>query len=348
MRIGAFYVGREVFLNSVAHYITAMTIQFAVIFNMAFIVIGGHVHSCFTLGYGRGSQVGRAFDKIEFWEELVIQDEPCQSHARSQSLGEGAGVNNEVFRIHGNERSDFFAFETEIAVGVIFEYRNFIPGYDFHELFTAFQAHAAAGRVLIVRNDVDEFNFLFGSEDFFQFFRNDAVIIGGNFDIFRLFEIKSADSAEVRRAFAENNVTFVQEYAAGNIETLLGTGNDHDVLRIYLFHAHGLVHTVHAVSNSLTETHETKGRTILHSAGAIFFSNFDSDFGQFFQRESLRCRKAAGERNDIRLSGQSQQSTNVGRFHFCQNFRKTDCHKKSLLYYYGGRKSCPGLPYISA
>ena len=251
-----------------------------------------------------------------------------------------------MLRVHGNQRSDFFAFETEVAIGVIFEYRDFILGHQFHQFLSAFQGHAAAGGVLVVRDDIDEFDIRCGFQIFFQFFGDDAVVVSRYFDVFRLFEIKSADSAQVSRAFAEDDVAFVQEDTAGDVETLLGTGNDHDVLGFHFVHAHRLVHSVHAVSDSLTQAHEAQGRAVLHSAGAIFLADFDSYFGQFFQRESLRSRQAACEGNDIRLSSQRQKGSQVRRSHLFKYIRKTNCHsnlsfqnRRSPLIYMGNTDS---------
>ena len=326
MRIGAFDILREVFFDGIAHDITAMSIQLAVVLNVAFEVIVLHVHSDFTLGDGWSSKVGGAFDEIHLREDLIIANHPCESHAGSQCLGEGAGVHDEVFRIHGDERSDLFAFETQIAVGVVFEDRDLILGDEFHHFLAAFEGHAAAGRVLVVRNDVDEFDIRGGFQIFFQFFRNDAVIIGRDFDVSWLFEIKGTDSAEVGRAFTENDVVFVQEDTTGNVKTLLRAGDDHDVLGFDLFHSHRHVHFVHAISDGFTQAEEAERRAVLHGAGAIFFTDLDSDFGEFLQREGLRSRQTACEGNDIRLRGQSQQGTKVGRTHVFEYIRKTNCH----------------------
>ena len=293
---------------------------------MAFEIIVFHVHSNFTLGDAWCGKVGGAFDEIHLCKDFIVAYEPCQSHARSQCLGEGAGIDDEVLRIHRNERSDFFAFKAQVAVRVIFEYRDFILGNDFHKFLAAFQGPADTGRVLVVRDDVDEFDFVGCCENLVQFFRDHALIIGRNFDEFRLFESECTDSAQVGRAFNENDIVLVDEYASGDVKTLLGASGDHDVLRIDFIHAHRTIHTVHAVGNSLAKSHETEGRAVLHSAGAVFFSDFDCNFSQFFQRKCSRSWETAGKGNNVRLSGKSQQWTKVGAFHLRQYFRKVNSH----------------------
>ena len=75
----------------------------------------------------------------------------------------------------------------------------------------AFKAPGAAGRVLEIRNYINEFAVRGSGKNFIQFFRNQAAVIGRNFYKFRLVSIESVQRAEVGRAFAQNNVTGVKE-----------------------------------------------------------------------------------------------------------------------------------------
>ena len=333
MRISALHVFREILLDRFAHRVAALCVERAVFLDVPFEVIIFHVHRAFPLGGARRGQVGRALHEIDLRHDLVIRHEPCETHARSERLGERAGINDEVFRVHGDERIDLFPFEAEIAVRIIFDHRDLILRRESHESLTAFQRPTDARGVLVIRDDIDEFHTIRRFEELLQFFRDHAFAVRGDFHEFRLIQLERVDRAQVGRAFDEDDVILVEEDTADDVEALLRTGGDDHILRFHLVHAHGAVHAVHAVGDILTELHEAHGRAVLHGASAVFFTDFHRAFRHFLQRKRLRSRQAAGERNDLRLRRQSEQRTEIRVFDCFQSAGKTNCHKTSLLYF---------------
>ena len=163
----------------------------------------------------------------------------------------------------------------------------------------AFKAPGAAGRVLEIRNYINEFAVRGSGKNFIQFFRNQAAVIGRNFYKFRLVSIESVQCAEVGRTFAQNNIAGVKEQFACKIKALLAAGGNKNIVRVNF----GMVFIFHAFGNFSAQGRAAFGSCVLQQLTAFFFYQVMGNFGNFFNREQFRCGQAACKRDNIRLCG---------------------------------------------
>ena len=170
---------------------------------------------------------------------------------------------------------------------------------NFHKGLAAFHGPGTAGGVLEVRNYIDEFAVRSGLQNFVQLCRNQAAVIGGNLHEFRLVSVEGIQSAQIGGAFAQNYVTGVQEELTSEVQALLGTGGNQNVIRVNL----GVIFVSHAFSNFSAQGGTTFGGCILQQLTTFLQHQVMRNLGNFFNGEQLRSRQTASKGDDIRFCG---------------------------------------------
>ena len=198
--------------------------------------------------------------------------------------------------------------EAQLAAGVILNDGDLIAVDDLHELMTAIQIPGAAGGVLEIGDDVDHLHALGGGQDLLQLLHDHAAVIGGNFDELGLAGLERVDSAQIGGAFQQNHVAGVQEHAGREVQTLLRTGGDEDVILVGV----DIVLGQHTLGDLLAQAGEALGGGILQSLAAMLLQDGDRGLHHLLHGEQLRCGHAAGKGNDVGLCGELQQLTDLG------------------------------------
>ena len=199
------------------------------------------------------------FDFDEFAENIFMSSYPAKTQTGAEYFGESAKEHYQAFGIHGFQGRQDFAFKTQFAVRIIFQYRQVVFINNFHKFLTAFHRPGTTSRVLEVRNYIDEFAVRSGFQNFVQFFRQQTAIIGRNFYEGRFISVESVKCAQVGGAFAQNNIARVQEQFACKIEALLGTSGNQNFIRVNI----GVVFICHTFRNFSTQGRTTFGGCVL-------------------------------------------------------------------------------------
>ena len=258
------------------------------------------------------------FDFDKFAKQTFFCCYPTKTQARAEHFGESAKEHYQAFGIHGFQGRQDFAFKAQFAVGVIFQYGQVVFINNFHKFLTAFHRPGTTSGILEVRNYIDEFAVRSGFQNFVQLFRQKAAIIGGNFYKSRFISVESVECAQVRGAFAQNNIARIQEQLASKVKALLGTGGNQNFIGVYV----GMIFICHTFRNFSTQGRTTFGGCILQQLATFFEYQVMGNFSNFFNREQFRCRQTTSKGNDIRLCSQFQKFANFGRLHAFHTFRK--------------------------
>ena len=169
----------------------------------------------------------------------------------------------------------------------------------------AVEIPGAAGGVLEIGDDIDHLNALSRREDLLQLIHNHAAVVGGHFDKARLAGLERVDRTEVGRALQQDNVARVQEDAGGEVQTLLRTGGDQNVVGVGM----DVVLGEHALGNLLAQTGKALGGGILQRLATVLLEHRLGSCHHLLHGEELRGRQAAGKRNNVGLRSQFQQLT---------------------------------------
>ena len=126
-----------------------------------------------------------------------------------------------------------------------------------------------------------------------------AAVIGRNLDKLRLIGLKGAYCTEIGRAFHKYDVTWVNEKAGTEVQTLLAAGGDENVLCVGMY----AVFLRKTLGYLLPEREVALGRAILKRGAAILPQHRRCGFKRVFDREQLRRGHTAGKRNNLRAGG---------------------------------------------
>ena len=305
-----FHFLRECFFHSFQHNVTSLTIYVFDFFNVFVQIV--HIQESVSdqLVDCGGLQVSTLFDEVVFHQVFFGCTDPADTQTRSQDLGACAQEYNQIFCIQGFQGRHVCTFETQFAVRVVFDYRDFISVNDIHEFMTSFQRPCFTCGVLEVGDNVDHFYVFCCSQDFFQFFCDHTVIISRNFDESGFTSFECVYSTQVGRAFQQNNVAGVQEDTSGEIQTLLRTACDQNVIDVCV----DTVFRFHSSNDFFTQRRQTFCGCILQSNLTNFVHNFDTSLFNAFTREQFRSGHTTGKGDDVGFGCQRQQFSNFGTF----------------------------------
>ena len=173
---------------------------------------------------------------------------------------------------------------------------------------TAIQIPGAAGGVLEIGNDVDHLHALGGGQDLLQLVHDHAAVIGGNFDELGLTGLERIDGAQVGGALQQHDVTGVQEHTCGEIQTLLGTGGDEDVILVGV----DIVLGQHTLGDLLAQAGEALGGGILQRLAAMLLQDGDRGLHHLLHGKQLGRGHTAGKGEYVGLCRQLQKLADLG------------------------------------
>ena len=275
-----------------------MTIQCADFSNVFIKVISIHISICYTLVEVGGVEISALFDFDEFAENIFVSSYPTKTQTGAEYFGESAKEHYQTFGVQRFQGRQDFAFKTQFAVRIIFQYRQVVFINNFHKFLTAFHRPGTTSRVLEVRNYIDKFAVGSGFQNFVQFFRQQTAIIGRNFYEGGFISVESVECAQIRGAFAQNNVARVQEQFASKVEALLGTSGNQNFIGVNI----GVVFISHTFRNFSTQGRTTFGSCVLQQLATFLQNQVMGNFSNFFNGEQFRCRQTTSKGNDVRLS----------------------------------------------
>ena len=173
---------------------------------------------------------------------------------------------------------------------------------------TAVQIPGAAGGILEIGDDVDHLYPLGGGQDLLQLVHDHAAVIGGNFDELGLTGLERIDGAQVGGALQQHDVTGVQEHTCGEIQTLLGTGGDEDVILVGV----DIVLGQHTLGDLLAQAGEALGGGILQRLAAMLLQDGDRGLHHLLHGKQLGRGHTAGKGEYVGLRRQLQQLADLG------------------------------------
>ena len=259
------------------------------------------------LADGGSLQGSSLLHEVVLGQDLIVSADPAQAVAGGQDLGEGAQVDDQTLGVQALQSGHILTLEAQLAVGVILHHGDLILVHDVHELVAALQIPGAAGGILEIGNDVDHLHLFGGGQDLLQLFHDHAAVIGGDLDELRLAGLESVHGAQVGGALQQHHVAGVQEHTGGEIQALLRTGGDQDMVGVGV----NIVLGQHTLGNLLTQARETLGSGVLQGGAAILLEDGDGGFHHLLHGEQLGGGHTAGKGNNVGLCGELQQLTDL-------------------------------------
>jgi hypothetical protein len=181
----------------------------------------------------------------------------------------------------------------EFAVRVVFHDGEAALHGDLVQCAAAFRAQGSAGRILEIRDDVDEAG-LDPAGELVHRFWDDAIVVGGDRLESRLEALEGLDGREIGRVLREHEVVRIQEDLPDQIEGLLGTRGDEDIVRGTRDAA-----GTHLGRDPLAEGGNSVGDAILECAWPDLREHALGGKADIVNREKLWRRQAAGEGDNL-------------------------------------------------
>lgn len=111
------------------------------------------------LDEGRSAEICGLFDGDELVENILVADDPANPEAGNEYLRESAKYDDLLGSIEFVKHWRVFPLETELTVRAVFHDENVIFMGNCQNLTSACLRHRNTGRVLEIRNGVNEFWF---------------------------------------------------------------------------------------------------------------------------------------------------------------------------------------------
>jgi hypothetical protein len=163
----------------------------------------------------------------------VRRQRPADAQSRGERLRERPEV-DDVLLVHRAQRGVDLPVETEQPVRVVFDDEDARFGADVDDLGASFDRERHAGRVVEVRDRVEELDAFARTPT-----RVDRVpeplwpqpvVVHGHVHDLRLIGRERTERADVGGPLGEHHVTRIAEEPGGHVQRHLGTDRDHDVV----------------------------------------------------------------------------------------------------------------------
>jgi len=235
-------------------------------------------------------EVSRLLGLHEFEVDGLGGDDVAQAHARCEDLRERAHVEHAV-RVERAQRRQGIAGVAQLAVRIVFDQQHaefFRAG---HQGLAALQRQAAAGRVLEVRDGVEEARA--GSQLGRERFGQQALVIAGHRRVRRLEQRERLQGAQIAGCFHQDLALRVDEHLAQQVQPLLRAGRDE----------HARSRGAMTLGNPFTQRGQPLGRAVLQCGLRIVREHAGARRLDRLDREGDRRRQAAGERDHLGALG---------------------------------------------
>ena len=185
---------------------------------------------------------------------------------------------------------------------VVFENEQVVARGGVQQRAAARHRHEHASRVLEVRRDVDEARPLPRRRQprhrVVESVDGHPVVVLRNPDELRLKIVERRDRAAVGRKLHEHDVAGIDQRASGQVEALLRSGRDDDLVD------RGRHPARRELRNDLIDQRPiATRRTVLQGVRIVPFEQLRADRAQLFPREHLRCGIPGGKRDQVGHAG---------------------------------------------
>ena len=126
-----------------------------------------------------------------------------------------------------------------------------------------------------------------------------------------LIRPESLQGAQIRRQAADDDIARIDEHTGNQVERLLRSGRDLDVLDRNVQILVPLIE----LGNLLAQGKDTLRRAILQGGVPFGIENILHDGLQLLQRKCFRIRKTSGKRDDLGAGGYAEQIADLGPAH---------------------------------
>ena len=256
----------------------------------------------------RRAEVGRLLGHDETVDDVVGSDHPAEAEARDESLGEGT-EHDDPLGIHRIHRRKAFSRETDVLVRRILDDQQIVFLGHLHGVFALIEGHRLTRRVLEVRDRIEEFRLLARRTENVAGFVKAAVVTQAV--RLPLIRPEGLERAQIGRKTADHHVARIDEHAGDQVEGLLRSRRDHNILDgnvkpFFAFVEFGYL---------LAERNDTVGGTVLEGGIALLVEHFLHNGFEIFQREGFRIGEATGKGDDFGAGRDAEQVTDLGAAH---------------------------------
>src|SRR5215469_13391088 len=182
------------------------------------------------LGQSRGVQVELLFDQSQLLDQRTGAHYPSHPQARKSYLREAAYMDYDPVFIQGLERRDRRAVISELAVDVIFDYRDAVLDRQIDKLAAIGKAGRHAGRILEGRYRIKQFGSM-SRKRLLDHIEIDAFIAHGNWHESLTSSTKDTEGAGIGRVLYGDGVPWLDERALQQAQRLLAPVRNQDFVR---------------------------------------------------------------------------------------------------------------------
>ena len=132
-----------------------------------------------------------------------------------------------------------------------------------------------------------------------------AVVVAGHAEVFRTVDVERLERAEIGGRLDQDAIAGVDQQLADEVERLLGTGGDHDVLGLRLDAVAGSVPRDH-----LAQRLVTFGGAILQGLVGILVEHCGAGLAETLHGKNIGSWQASGEGDDLRVLSNLEKFAN--------------------------------------
>jgi len=212
-----------------------------------------------------GTEIGRLLRDLEFFADRGRGKDPAATQSGREHFRERAKVDDAAVVIRGLDRSRVGVVDVhQLAVRIVFDDEKVVLRGQVQDRSAPRLRHQPSRWILKIRDHVEQLR-LRPRRHFVERLRHDPVVILRHAGEFRAAGIKRRRPADVRRQFDEHNVAGIKKRMRDQVERLLRSRRDDDVLsrRVDLSFAA-------EAGDELTETGKAARRTVLQRNIASF------------------------------------------------------------------------------
>jgi hypothetical protein len=246
----------------------------------------------------RGAQIALLLAEVHLLLHGAGRDGPADADPGGEDLRERAEVDDERAAVKRPQRRQRVALVAQEAVRVVLEHQQLALVRDLDEALAPRQRQRHAGRVLEVRDRVDELRAPALAVEPLEHLleRVDAHAVAVHLDLHDVGLVggERRYRAGVCRRLGDDHVAWVDQRLADEVDHLLAAGRDQHVRGVDL----GLLGG-HHLRDALRNAAHALGRRVLQCPRAALRGDVAEDRGEALGGERARVGQPAGERNHL-------------------------------------------------
>ena len=215
-------------------------------------------------------------------------DRPAEPEAGGEDLREGPGLQDDV-RAERPQRRQRLAVEGQLAVGDVLEDQHAVAPAGVDQGVAARERERPPGRVLVLRDDVDEARAVARGEALGELVDEHPVLVHRDPGQRRLVALEGHDRAEVRRRLDGDAVTRVEQRAAEQVDALHAAAGDHQLV----LGGRAALRRADARAQVLAHARQPFARPVLQRDARVVGEHARGDLGQDVGLEGRHVREPA-------------------------------------------------------